>query len=442
MPVVGCETWSCPREECMRIRDVLDAICEVPAIDIHSHLNPDRPTAESLNRVLYYHMVIYSFRAADFPADELWPNPREGFHGSGGSFSRWTEFRPKIHSTSFAWILETILRDLYGVESPTDQTAMDTLAREFEERTSDPTWTEACLDRAGIEKILTSSGRNRNISSANDRIQLTAESALGVGPNESDGMLRSLRRITDIWGAPIRTAAGLREAMVCYTDSERFKWEGRLAFVAWVTSRVDFTPAADSEIDNVLFAAQKEDLLSSHQVRILAAEMIRGLCRAVEKHGRIFQLVYGTQFLTGTLHPIQHADPSFASTLGFLAEEFPSVHFNILNGCESEEPELCSLCLGYENVSLGGFWWHTFYPSVMQRAWHRRLDMVPTSRLCGFFSDGYCIDWIYGRLAMTRRVLSAVLAEKIEYGFYTIDQAQRVAREVLYETPQKLFLNQ
>jgi hypothetical protein len=134
------------------------------------------------------------------------------------------------------------------------------------------------------------------------------------------------------------------------------------------------------------------------------------------------------------------AGPEFASSLGCLVAEYPGVHFNILNGHEPDEPTLCSLCTAYANVSLAGFWWHTFYPSVMHAAWHRRLEMVPVTRLCGFFSDGWCAEWTYARLTVVREVLTHVLAEKVESGFYSRAQALDVARRLLADTPAKLFL--
>ncbi len=175
--------------------------------------------------------------------------------------------------------------------------------------------------------------------------------------------------------------------------------------------------------------------------RLLEAALIRCVCQAVRGRTGVFQICYGTQFLTpGPLHPVTRAAPQFASGFGYLLGEFPDIHFNILSGYEPDEPTWCSLCLGYDNISLAGYWWSSFYPSVMHGAWHRRLGMVPTSRLCGFFSDGYCVDWIYARVRMTQRILANVLAEKVRQGFYTQDQAVRVAGEILFETPRRLFL--
>jgi hypothetical protein len=126
--------------------------------------------------------------------------------------------------------------------------------------------------------------------------------------------------------------------------------------------------------------------------------------------------------------------------MGHLFGEFQDIHFNILNGYEPDEPVWCAMTQGYANVSLAGFWWETFYPSVMHQAVHRRLDMVPRARLMAFFSDGYCVDWVYGRLRTVQRVLANVMAERIERGFMTREEALAAARDMLFETPRRLFL--
>jgi hypothetical protein len=222
-----------------------------------------------------------------------------------------------------------------------------------------------------------------------------------------------------------------------------FEWRGRRALVAWVSSLADFTPCDSRVIDAALASLHRGEEPDRRVQSLLDAAFVRCVCEAARDHTGILQLIYGTQFLTPRYpHPVQRARPSFGATLGHLVGEFPQVHFNLLNGYEPDEPLLCSLCLGYGNVSLGGFWWHTFYPSVMHTAWHRRLDMVPTSRLMGFFSDGYCVDWIYGRLRMTQRVLSQVLAEKIERGFYSFDLAVDVATAIMCATPRVVFLEE
>jgi len=65
--------------------------------------------------------------------------------------------------------------------------------------------------------------------------------------------------------------------------------------------------------------------------------------------------------------------------------------------------------------------------------------MLPVNKQIGFFSDAYCVEWIYGKMVVVRQCLAEVLAAKIQRGQFTLEEAVAVARSILYETPQSLL---
>ena len=68
-----------------------------------------------------------------------------------------------------------------------------------------------------------------------------------------------------------------------------------------------------------------------------------------------------------------------------------------------------------------------------------RLDMLPLNKQIGFFSDAYCVEWVYGKAVLMRKQLARVLAEKIEQTQFSFDEAVVVARAILFESPQTLL---
>jgi Fic family protein len=57
------------------LRDELyQALCELPAIDVHSHLNRDRMAARGPQDLLFYHMLLYVLRGIEETA--LWTTGR------------------------------------------------------------------------------------------------------------------------------------------------------------------------------------------------------------------------------------------------------------------------------------------------------------------------------------------------------------------------------
>ena len=65
-----------------------------------------------------------------------------------------------------------------------------------------------------------------------------------------------------------------------------------------------------------------------------------------------------------------------------------------------------------------------------------RLDLLPTNRQMGFFSDAYTLEWAYAKAVMVRRMMAEVLARRVKRGQYTEEEALQVAGQVLYEAPQ------
>jgi hypothetical protein len=75
----------------------------------------------------------------------------------------------------------------------------------------------------------------------------------------------------------------------------------------------------------------------------------------------------------------------------------------------------------------------------MRQVMAERLDMLPVNKQIGFFSDAYCVEWVYGKTRMVEKQLARVLAEKILQGQYTRDDALAIARSILDQSPRSLL---
>ncbi|HUU70566.1 MAG TPA: hypothetical protein VM186_13640 [Planctomycetota bacterium] len=424
--------------------DLFSEICRIPAIDVHSHLRRNQMAATGVGKLLFYHMLVYPLRAAGGFDDAHWPSKQ--LHGDSPDtellYDAWMRSWPLLSNTGFAWILQTILRDLYEFDEPVTPESLPRLRAAFDRKANQPDWPRQVLTRGNIVAILSSYHDVPPLAPGeyDGGIRFTLETAPTVGTHEAFPWRQRLERLGRRAGIEIATLGQLARATQEFFD--KTDWAGKNVLVNWIGSEADFRPVDASVIDRLLADCLRGMEPAPDGARLLEGAVVRCTLEAVRRRIKVYQLVYGTQFPTAenAPHPVQKAWHGFAASISHLAAEFPEIHFNILNGYEPDEPVLCSLCLAYANVSLGSFWWQTFYPSVMHAAWHRRLDMVPVSRLCGFFSDGYSVDYIYGRLRLSQRVLANVLAERIDRGFGTRQQALDIARHVMLETPRKLLM--
>ena len=65
--------------------------------------------------------------------------------------------------------------------------------------------------------------------------------------------------------------------------------------------------------------------------------------------------------------------------------------------------------------------------------------MLPTNKQVGFFSDAYCLEWVYAKTLIVRRQMAHALAQRVDQGQYSVDEALQTAEAILYKTPQQLL---
>ncbi|MBS3734830.1 MAG: hypothetical protein KGY99_07870 [Phycisphaerae bacterium] len=420
----------------MRNDELFEQLNRIPIIDVHSHLACGRMSAESLDDVIFYHMLRYPLRSAGMAHGDLWP----GKDADGLPREALAQHWFRIAQTGFGRILRTILRDLYDFDEPLTPQSLPRLEQRFEACVAQDNWPQQVLGKANIVRICSSEhGKSQRTGPASDIMRFTVEAMPSSGQHEHKGWQGRIHGLANDLGHEAKTAADVFAAVKAYYDAHT--WPDLPVLVAWVSSQADFTPTDEATLDRLVARAGGGEPLTLGETRLLEGVFVRAMCEAVHAYVDIFQICYGVQFLhDGAARAIQRGSDTFAQTFGYLLGEYPDLHFNMLNGYEPDEPIWCGLCQGYSNVSLTSQWWTMFYPTPMHTSWSRRLDMVPLNRLCGFLSDGWSIDYAYGRAWMTRRVLANVLAERINGGLMTADEAIDTARTILFETPRELFL--
>jgi len=124
--------------------------------------------------------------------------------------------------------------------------------------------------------------------------------------------------------------------------------------------------------------------------------------------------------------------------LAALFDRYRNLNFSLYLSSTRQNQALCTLARELPNVSLSGYWWHSFFPASIRQIMAERLDMLPANRQAGFFSDAYCVDWAYAKAVMVRRQLAEVLAGKVGQGQYTFDGAVAIAGQILFETAREL----
>lgn len=433
-------------------QDFFEALADVPVIDIHTHLVDGHLGAGGLHEILLYHMGISDLYAAGCPSGArlteypAWPSPEE-------ARSRIEEALPYLKytsNTSTSWAIRIILADLYDWHEPVHAGNWQALHAQIQAREWDGEWHRHVLRRLNIKRVGTEWSR-RQTGRDDDILQYALEWVFFTRCRwgEYDTALCELEAS---WGKPpgaatpisagkrppperpIRSLHDVHEAVAAYVAA--FPKDRLLATATHLSTDLDLRPVTDSEMAAAL---ARRDQADEGERSIYASYVNELFLRELERQAPhvTFQFSFGAEplpFETGS-----RVSQRTIAQLGELCHRHPGVKFMCFNASRHANQGLCTLCRELPNLSLAGYWWHNFHPGAIRQIMEERLDLLPLNKQVGFFSDAYCIEWVYGKMMIVRRCLAEVLGHKIRVGQYSKNDALAIARHIGYETPQLLL---
>jgi hypothetical protein len=318
------------------------------------------------------------------------------------------------------------------------------------ERADDRAWHHAILDRLRIQRTGTELAR-REAGLDDDRLQYALEWGFFTRCQwgEYDTALYELERC---WGrspespAPIgkggrpptdrviRTLDDVHAAIRHYVDS--IPYDRIVSTATHISTDIDFRLVSDADMSAALARRQTA---GPTERDTYASYINEAYLTALEAHADklVFQFSFGAEPL-----PFETASRLSQRSIAQIAEiigRHPRLRFQCFLSNRQANQSLCTLVRELPNLSLAGYWWHNFFPSAIRQDMAERMDMLPANRQVGFFSDAYCVEWTYGKAVLVRKQLACVLADAIEQGRFTLDDAIDFAKSILFDSPQTLL---
>ena len=436
-----------------RVEALYERIRSIPAIDAHTHLVGGELGARGLHDILLYHMAVSDLYAAGCPSGaRLTPYPgRPSVEEAHARIREALPFLKHVRNTAISYGIRIILRDLYGVADPVDESNWQRIDAMIRERADDRGRQREVMAKAGIKSFCTELAR-REQGQDDDVLDYSLEWAFFTRCQwgEYDTALYELERC---WGKEpdspmpigagarppvdrvIRTVDDVREAVQWYVS--RIPVDRILSTATHISTDIDLRPVSDEEMSRALdrranAGPAERDIYASYVNEAFLSELERSVGTRI-----VFQFSLGAEPL-----PFETASRLSQKTIAQVAEmisRHPGLRFQCFLSSRHGNQSMCTLCRELPNLSLAGYWWHNFFPGTIRQVIEERLDMLPTNKQIGFFSDSYCVEWAYAKSVIVRRALAEVLARKVAQGQYDEDLAVDIAHEILFEAPPSLL---
>jgi len=418
-------------------RALYDEFRRWPIFDPHTHIDPHRPAARGLDEILGYHYYTVLAHSAGMPADlvaDTLPASDRVHHLA--------RFLDRFDNTvQYSWLVE-IAQTFhgYGPDRITPADVDDLMGKAARSAADPASWDRQVWDRTNLEAVYLTNEFDDPLDGW-DRARYVPCLRVDdlVLKLHEPGTVSRLRATT---GVDVGDYATLRDAL-----SQVFRrFKGRGARACAVSLPPDFAPRRSSpkraatplrrtlrgletrpderdEIRHVVLWAVAE-LCDEFR---LPLDLMIGPVRGVYPAG----VAGGRDLFDRRVSLYDYRD---------LFNHFPGVTFGVSTLAPDAGAELAAYAWIFPNVVPMGHWWYANLPTHIAADLRARLQAVPKTKLVGYYSDAYKLEFVLPKFNMYRRVLAETLADDVvRHRGLSEDAALALGRLILLDNPRRIF---
>ena len=408
--------------------ELLVEIEQIPATDIHTHIRADLPAAPNLSEIVLCPYIRAELETAGvsaevFEIEEIKKRVLEASKHFG-----------KIENTTSFWCLTHILRDLYGLTEEPHEADMESLSKAVEQTAQNPEWASNVLEKANVSNVfLVCDWRSRIPEMSRPFVPtLRIDSLINEAHNP-----KTMDTLTEVTEQSVYDANELRKAIARLFESA--KEAGAVAATVSVEPGTDFVPSDRNEADRVLSLMLLSQKINRDDRKMIRSYVMDQVLKACADHKMPLQLMLGVRQLREDNKRIAAYEPGMMAMYADLFARHDGVKFDVFSASEQFNHELAVIARLYPNVYASGYWWYQMFPERIRSMVRERVQMLPMTKSCGFFSDARCVEWLYSRAKLARWEITYALTEMVEQHYIEEGPAVRTARCYLQENPARIY---
>ena len=423
------------------VKQLWQEIDKLPILDPHTHIRPRHSTALNLAEILSYHYYTElvnatEFQPGGFPTDD----PR-----------RFTKtLLAKLHliqnTVQYDWLM-TISEMLYDIpRSAWYGENWESIFDQAQKVIDAPAYRQEVIAKSGIQQVFLTNSYDEDFTGIDTSFYTPC---LRVDPFMSYASLPTeWSSLSAFAGVDARTVAGykagLDQAFAKFADLG-------MAYAAWSTPpNLRTRYVSDEDAGRVLAKAVEGAKLTQDEVMRWAAYATNQVAARCRKHGKPFHLMIG---VNRGVYPqgVPSGQDLFDSInslkgLDYVFNEFADIKFPTSVLSDTTGLELTAAAWIRHNVFPSGHWWYSNQPTDIARELERRLNAVPLSKLIGYYSDAYYLEFVAPKFRMFKFELAIALANRMERSAFhpnmeplSVEAALEMAEAVLIKNPQRIF---
>jgi glucuronate isomerase len=414
-----------------RFIKIFEEIPNTPVIDIHTHLNPVRLKAKDLSEIILYHYIATELASSGMPREIL------DIEDPDERVRRVIPFLKNVRNTSTFWALRRVF-SLFDFNEELTEKSFALLKDKFMDFEKNFDGISFLRKRVKVEKAFltlqfTDTGLTFDTSFFTGSLRL--ERLSKEFSKESLGMLENL------FSLKVNSVRGMREAVGEVFD--KFKERISTITISLNPSETIVTDHREELVDEAIRKTETGGRLSLEEKNALLSFVVEEFLKLIKDEGIVFQLMLGVERPVVGASPPDYAivvnEPSQLLSLCPLFHKYKEVSFDLISASRTQTHELDVIAKNYRNVYVSGFWWYSYYPSIMMERTVEKLQMLPVNKWCAFFSDAQVPEWVFGKAQLVKHQLAITLSDLVEKEYLDLQLALETARSLLYENALEIY---
>ncbi|MEM3648770.1 MAG: hypothetical protein QW506_06370 [Thermoproteota archaeon] len=410
---------------------IFEEIPNIPLVDIHTHLNPQVLKAKDLSEIVLYHYIATELVSSGMPREIL------GLEDPVERVRRTIPFLKNVRNTSTFWALRRVL-SLFDFKEELTEKSFPLLLDRFTSFEKNFNGITFLRERVKVKKAFLT-------------LQFT-DTDLDFDTSFFTGSLRleriskeiskeSFRMLEDMFSTKIKNARGMRDAVTEVFDE--FKNRVSTITISLNPSEHIVIDPREGLVEDAIRRVEAEGIMTIEEKNALLSFVVNEFLQLIKDGKIVFQLMLGVERPVVGASPPDYAivanEPSQLLSLCPLFHKYKEVNFDLISASRMQTHELDVIAKNYRNVYVSGFWWYSYYPSIMMERTIEKLQMLPVNKWCAFFSDAHVPEWVFGKEQLVRHQLALTLDDLIEKGYLDGELALEAARSLLYENALNIY---
>lgn len=405
-----------------RIRDFIN---QMKIVDTHEHLA--NPEGYSSNRKLDFMLLLHHYADDDIKSAGMSkPGFEKLMNHHMNVLEKWQAIKPYWEgsfNTAYNRAVLLAADSLFGIKN-IDETTVEPLSEKIREAYNTDWFNKVLKEKCNLEYIVVDGG-DRSYGDQTmfryvkrfDYISIDSREKIATIALRQKAGIRTLHDLVNALGVEYYTA--MEKGYVAVKIGVAYN---RSLFFD------DVKKNKAEEVFNKIMASPNDVVFPFDEVKPLQDYMTHRLLDLAKATDMPVQIHTGLQAGDGNI--IENSNPALLANL-FL--KYREVRFILFHGAYPYGGELSTLAKNFRNVFIDLCWLYIISPSYSERYLSEWLETIPANKIMAFGGDFHNVEGVYGHLLLAKQVVSNVLTAKVKDGYFTEDEALRVAKMIFHD---------